>query len=60
MFDDVVGDECVKSVEVTVIEAALDDGSADLLVRLGGGRFDGHGSEPRYWSSTLVDTGVIL
>ena len=60
VFDDVVGDESLETVEVAVVEAALDDGSADLLVRDGRGRFGGHGSEPHYWSDTLVDTGVIL
>ena len=33
VFDDVVGDERLETVEVAVVEAALDDGSADLLVR---------------------------
>ena len=37
VFDDVVGDECLETVEVAVVEAALDDGSADLLDRLGRG-----------------------
>ena len=60
VFDAVLGDERLESVEFTVVEAALDDGSADPLARQGRGRLDGHGSEPRYWSSTLVDTGVIL
>ena len=34
VLDDVVGDERLETVEVAVVEAALDDGSADLLVRL--------------------------
>jgi hypothetical protein len=37
VFDDVVVDEGIEPIEVAVVEAALDQGPADLLVRLGRG-----------------------
>src|SRR4029079_14240224 len=41
MLDGVVSDDPFQGIEVAVVEAALDQGSADLLVGLGRGRLRG-------------------